>query len=133
MQKIIDELRKEAAARGLTLSEPGAGHFKILGGHAVVNYYPTSRRRTAYVDGTWKGVHEVSPSLAVAMACTAPKKKDLMIRKEKPGAYKSQIVEEFERMQAERQAAEKALEVAAELQTAVRVRLPETSLPWESI
>lgn len=65
------DLRDAAAARGATVAERGAGHFQIRG-RLLVNYYPFSKGRTAYVDATTHGRKSVSPTEAVEMAFSAP-------------------------------------------------------------
>jgi 5-methylcytosine-specific restriction endonuclease McrA len=57
--------------RELDFSEPAPGHFQIKG-QLLVNYYPFSSKRTAYVAGTVRGKHDVSPLEAVEMANRAP-------------------------------------------------------------
>ena len=49
----------------------GNGHIQIQG-RLLVNYYPESRKRTAYLDATKEGRHGVSPEEALAMAFKAP-------------------------------------------------------------
>lgn len=66
---MIDALKKIAAKRGLRVEERGAGHFQIIGGSCLVNYYPNSKRRSAYIAGTTgKARHGVTPQQAVEMA-----------------------------------------------------------------
>lgn len=65
------DLRDAAIARGATVTEKAAGHFQIRG-RLLVNYYPMSKKRTAYVAQTTHGKHHVSPTEAVAMAFTPP-------------------------------------------------------------
>lgn len=56
---------------GVTVSEPAPGHFQLRGG-LLVNYYPMSKKQTAYVAGTRTGKHHVSPMEAILMASTPP-------------------------------------------------------------
>lgn len=65
------DLRAAAAMRSATVSEKSFGHFQIRG-RLLVNYYPFSRKRTAYVAATTHGQHNVSPTQAVEMAFTPP-------------------------------------------------------------
>ena len=65
------DLRDAAAARGATVSEKGPGHYQIRG-RLLVNYYPFSKKRTAYVAQTTHGKHHTSPTDAVAMAFAPP-------------------------------------------------------------
>ena len=57
-----------AVAKGLRVADLGCGHFQIIGGTVLVNYWPNSKRRTAYVDGERGGKSGVSPQQAVEMA-----------------------------------------------------------------
>ena len=61
-------LSKLAAAKGLKVVDLGSGHFQIAGGRALVNFWPRSKRRTAYVDGERGGKSGVTPEQAVEMA-----------------------------------------------------------------
>lgn len=65
------DLRDAAAARGATVHHKGNGHYQVKG-RLLVNYYPLSKKRTAYVDATTHGKHYVSPTEAVEMAFTPP-------------------------------------------------------------
>ena len=67
--KPSDQLSAIAAKRGLRVEERGMGHFQILGGSCLVNFYPYSKRRSAYIAGTTgRAVHNVTPEQAVEMA-----------------------------------------------------------------
>lgn len=62
-------ITKLATQRGLTVEDHGNGHFQILGGSCLVNYYPLSKRRSAYIAGTTgKARSNVTPQQAVEMA-----------------------------------------------------------------
>jgi len=65
---IPQPLTKLAAAKGLKVVDLGSGHYQITGGSALVNYWPHSKRRTAYVDGERSGKSGVTPQQAVEMA-----------------------------------------------------------------
>ena len=54
-----------------TVRDCGNGHLQIEG-RLLVNYYPESRRRTAYIDATKQGRHHVTPEQALSMAFQAP-------------------------------------------------------------
>lgn len=62
------QLFKAAKANGLYADEKGYGHFQIRGGQRLVNYYPFSKRQTAFVEGTTKGVPYCSIKDALKMA-----------------------------------------------------------------
>jgi len=63
-------LRVAADARGLDVIIRDNGHVQFVGGDYLVNYYPTSRNRTAYVAGAARGIHNVSPEQAAELAFT---------------------------------------------------------------
>jgi len=65
---IPQPLAKAAAAKGLNVVDMGSGHFQITGGTALVNYWPWSKRLTAYVDGDRNGKRGVTPKQAVELA-----------------------------------------------------------------
>lgn len=70
-RNVETDLRDAAAARGATVQHLGNGHFQIRG-RLLVNYYPWSKKRSAYVAATTHGVNHISPTEAVAMAFSAP-------------------------------------------------------------
>jgi len=70
---VVAETIIAARKRGCTVVQKGNhGHFQITGGPLLVNYYPTSRKRSAYVAGTTERYEHVSPEDAVAMAFAPP-------------------------------------------------------------
>ena len=84
---IINQLRNAAKKAGLTIEDKGKGHFQITGGALLVNYYPTSKKQTAYVDGTRGAMFHVNPQEAVALANKPPEKNGTIkkCRKKKEG------------------------------------------------
>lgn len=70
-RNLITSLRDAAQARGATVNEVSPGHFHI-NGKMLVNYWPFSDKRSAYVAGTTHGKPNVGPKEAVDMAFTAP-------------------------------------------------------------
>lgn len=72
-EKVIQELKEAAALLGLTIQERGSGHYHILGGPLLVNYYPLSPHRTVYIKGMRTCTNNVSPAQACQMAVTLPK------------------------------------------------------------
>ncbi len=50
-----EQIRALAAEHGLEVREPTAGHVQLLGRGMLVNWYPTSKRRTAYCAGAHAG------------------------------------------------------------------------------
>jgi 5-methylcytosine-specific restriction endonuclease McrA len=69
MKRSLEEL---AAERGLAVVDRGNGHIQLTGGPLLVNYYPTSKRRSAYVAGTTRRYEHVLPESAVAMCFNPP-------------------------------------------------------------
>ena len=65
----MKSLEQIAAKRGLRVEECGDGHFQIIGGSCLVNYYPHSKRRSAYIAATTgRARRNVTPEQAVEMA-----------------------------------------------------------------
>jgi 5-methylcytosine-specific restriction endonuclease McrA len=74
---IVSELERLAKEAGVRLEHPNImannGHYKIHG-QLLVNYYPLSSKKTAYVAGTTKGIQNVSPAQAIKMSQERPKR-----------------------------------------------------------
>lgn len=68
---VASDILAAAHAQGAAVVERPNGHFQIRG-RLLVNYYPFSKRRSAYIAGTTGGRHDVSPTEAVTMAFVAP-------------------------------------------------------------
>jgi len=68
---IVKQLLDLANKEGVEVTILPNNHFQIHG-KLLVNYYPISKRRTAYVRGTIKGRHNVTPKQAIAMAFEQP-------------------------------------------------------------
>lgn len=69
-------LERLARAAGIRLTKPGFpsnqnGHYQIHG-KLLVNYYPDSAKKTAYVAGTKKGIQGVTPEMALEMSMREP-------------------------------------------------------------
>jgi 5-methylcytosine-specific restriction endonuclease McrA len=60
-------LRARCKERGVELVERANGHYTLRAEYTI-NYYPNSKRRSAYVAGTTRGHHHVTVNQAVAMA-----------------------------------------------------------------
>lgn len=56
---------------GVEFKNCGKGHLQLKG-HFLVNYYPESKKRSAYVAGTTKAVNYVTPKQAVEMCMKPP-------------------------------------------------------------
>lgn len=72
--KVATYLRKIADKRHpgqVRIHDCGNGHVQIYG-PLLVNYYPDSRKKTAYIGGTKVGIHGVSPEQALSLAFRAP-------------------------------------------------------------
>ena len=67
-----DRLIKYANAKGVRVVNRGQGHFQIVDGPLLVNYYPTAKRKSAYVAGTLARRVGVTPEQAVEMAFVPP-------------------------------------------------------------
>lgn len=50
--KAFDNFAKRCAAAGLKAEDCGQGHWRILGGLVPVNWYPLSKGRTIWIQGT---------------------------------------------------------------------------------
>lgn len=71
-QSIINDLEKLAEAKGITVIDCSNGHYQLIGGPLLVNYYPYSKKKTAYVSSTTQGRFGVTPEEAVNMCFTPP-------------------------------------------------------------
>lgn len=61
-------LAKAAASHGLEVIDRGNGHYQIIGGALLVNYYPDSKRKSAYIAGMVSAHHGVDENQAVSLA-----------------------------------------------------------------
>lgn len=66
-----DKLKKLCEEYGFQLEEKPNGHFQIKG-KLLVNYYPYSKNKTAYIAQTAGGFKYVTPEVAVEMAANLP-------------------------------------------------------------
>ncbi len=67
-------LAEEAGLELVKVSEVG-GHYQLRGGPMLVNWYPFSKNKTAYVKATQKGIQNATPEAAIKLAFSAPKVK----------------------------------------------------------
>lgn len=65
------KLELACALKDIELKDCGAGHFQ-LHGPLLVNYYPNSKNKSAYIAGTKKAAKHVTPEQAVEMCFNAP-------------------------------------------------------------
>ncbi len=68
---MIAKLKRLCAQNAVELIDKGNGHYQIKG-PLLVNYYPLSKTRSAYIAGTSKSIANVEPDQAVKMALVAP-------------------------------------------------------------
>jgi 5-methylcytosine-specific restriction endonuclease McrA len=90
----ISQLVSAAQGRGLSIRECANGHCQIVGGPLLVNYYPLSKRRSAYIAGTTKRFEHVTPERAVAMAFEPPvvRREHVVTRKGKYRALRRRLL-----------------------------------------
>lgn len=67
MSDDIEKLKKLCKQASLELTDCGFGHFQVKGKY-LVNYYPLSKKQSAYIAGTIGAIEHVTPGWAVAMA-----------------------------------------------------------------
>lgn len=67
MNTEVAKLRKLCNRANVELIERQNGHFQIKGA-MLVNYYPTSKKQSAYVAGTTEKLSYISPERAVQIA-----------------------------------------------------------------
>jgi HNH endonuclease len=72
MKTMLEDLRSAAKPYGLQVKECGFGHIQIHGKGLLVNYYPGSKKQSAYVSGTTRRYNHVSPARAIQMALEPP-------------------------------------------------------------
>jgi len=72
MQPIEKKLHKLCKEQGIELVKKGNnGHYQLKG-KLLVNYYPLSKKQSAYVAGTTEGKPRITPEQAVEMTRTKP-------------------------------------------------------------
>jgi len=72
MTHVIPELIRLSRAAGITIEKKANGHYQLHGGKFLVNYYPHSKKQTAYIAGTFKSVKHVTIAQAVQMCFEQP-------------------------------------------------------------
>jgi len=68
---LISEVEALAKKKGVECVVKANGHVQLKG-DLLVNYYPESKKQTAYVAGTTAGKKRVSPEEAIEMCFKAP-------------------------------------------------------------
>ena len=66
------DFKTKAEQAGVEFIDKGNGHIQLKG-PLLVNYYPKSKTRTAYIAGTSKGTKHVTPEQAIQMCFEVPK------------------------------------------------------------
>ena len=69
--KNLAELELKATMSGVEYFNHGSGHIRLVG-PITVNYYPTSKNKTAYIQNTKKGFSNVTPERALQMCFEVP-------------------------------------------------------------
>lgn len=71
--QILKRIEELAATRGVKIALQGKGHYHLKG-KLLVNYWPFSANRTAYVAGTTGSAKNVTPEQAIDMCFKVPKR-----------------------------------------------------------
>lgn len=71
MLTVSEQMARESQARGIAYKDCGHGHYQVLG-KLLVNYYPTSKKRSAYIAGTTKALTNISVPDAFALSQSVP-------------------------------------------------------------
>lgn len=71
MKNLIKKLKNLAEQNGIKYTERINGHIQLQG-QLLVNYYPFSKKRSAYIAGTKGKVSHVTPEKAIEMCNEAP-------------------------------------------------------------
>lgn len=74
------ELKCEMA--GIAYKDHGNGHIQMVG-PLTVNYYPKSKKKSAYIGGTKKGFTHVTPEEAFEMCFKAPQANGVKCKRNK--------------------------------------------------
>lgn len=68
MNKHVEKLKKLAAEKGLTVMERPNDIILVIGGEKIVQWWPASKRMTAYVERGDKGVRFATPEKVIELA-----------------------------------------------------------------
>lgn len=66
--QLIEKLLELINDTDLEVIKKPDGSIKVIGGECVVNWWPESKRHTAYVEGSSRGVKNATPKMVIAMA-----------------------------------------------------------------
>lgn len=64
----LKKLEKLITGTELEIHTMRDGHPKIIGGKVIVDWWPDSKRMTAYVEGSQRGIPYATPALIVKLA-----------------------------------------------------------------
>jgi hypothetical protein len=65
---MIKKLHKEIEGTGLEAITMPDGHIKVIGGEVAVDWWPDSKRMSAYAEGAPRGIKYATPRMVVQMA-----------------------------------------------------------------
>jgi hypothetical protein len=68
MTSDLDTLKRQARENELQVIDNATGHVRVIGGLAVVHWWPFSKRRTAYVDGAQHGHSNTTVKNVISLA-----------------------------------------------------------------
>lgn len=94
---ILTKLKKLTDEKGLQVVDCGNGHLQIRGGALLVNYWPESKRRSAYVAGTTKKYSNVQPERVIELATTPPPIAGESRKDERKGSYRRRKIKMLRR------------------------------------
>lgn len=86
-ERVRAELAALAAEYRIEIVEVSSGHFHVKG-RLLVNYYPFSKRKSAYVAGTTTSKSNCNAADAVQMAMTPPGPVPKMMQDKRRGSYR---------------------------------------------
>lgn len=86
----LAELKNLANSRGIEITIKPNGHVQIHG-KLLVNYYPLSKKKTAYIASTRKGVHNTTPKEAIRMSMKPPKCTKTPAKRKKTKSIKQKL------------------------------------------
>ena len=66
--RLLKKLESEAKGKGLKVQFHGNGHFQVRAGRNVINWYPLSKRQTAYANLTGEKRFGLTPEKVVNFA-----------------------------------------------------------------
>jgi hypothetical protein len=64
----VSEMYRLAEEKGMTVQEVSPGHYHVINGDVLVNYWPCSKQRSAHVKGHKKGLVHCSAEDVIKLA-----------------------------------------------------------------